>query len=199
MRAGVLLAAVAILATVVINMVNGPSAQVRTAALAVPPLTQSSRTEPSPSPTPTPSPTAVQTPDPSTKSSPERPSYDAGRLDPDLEKAFGRARKAAKADGVSVSIRTGYRSAKRQQDLFENEIAATGSRKAALKRVLPAKSSMHVRGGAIDVKPQAGATWLEKNGSEWGLCRRYENEWWHFELMIDPGGTCPTMEPQPKE
>lgn len=191
--------AVAILATVVINSVKGPSAEVRAVALAIPPVPRSNRAEPPPSPTPTPSPAPSPTPTPSKQSSPGRPSYDAGGLNPELEKAFGRARKAAKADGVSVSIRTGYRSAKRQQTLFENEIALTGSRKAALKRVLPAKSSMHVRGGALDVTPQAGATWLEKNGSEWGLCRRYENEWWHFEPMINPGGKCPTMEPQPKE
>ncbi|MFX4273842.1 D-alanyl-D-alanine carboxypeptidase family protein [Propionibacteriaceae bacterium Y1685] len=192
LRTGVLALALVVLISVMINVIKGSPAEVRTAALAIPAL-------PSATPTPTPTPTPSAEPSSASPSASQRPSYDAGGLDPELEKAFEAAQKKAKADGVTVSIRTGYRSAKRQQDLFESEISRTGSRKAALKRVLPAKSSMHVRGGAIDVKPQAGATWLEKHGNEWGLCRRYENEWWHFELMTEPGGDCPTMEPQPRE
>ena len=42
-------------------------------------------------------------------------------------------------------------------------------------------------------KGKKAAAWLEKNGYKYGQCRRYENEWWHFEPVIAPGGTCPVL------
>jgi D-alanyl-D-alanine dipeptidase len=50
-----------------------------------------------------------------------------------------------------------------------------------------------VSGQAIDVGPRAGAQWLETNGNRWGLCRIYENEWWHFELATVPSMVCPPL------
>ncbi|CAM2758580.1 D-alanyl-D-alanine carboxypeptidase family protein [Skermania piniformis] len=61
--------------------------------------------------------------------------------------------------------------------------------------MLPPGESTHVRGEAIDVGPQNGAAWLEANGSRYGLCRTFANEWWHFELATVPGGVCPEMLP----
>jgi D-alanyl-D-alanine carboxypeptidase len=35
--------------------------------------------------------------------------------------------------------------------------------------------------------------WLEVNGYKFGLCRVYENEWWHFEPLVAPGQQCPAL------
>jgi LAS superfamily LD-carboxypeptidase LdcB len=67
--------------------------------------------------------------------------------------------------------------------------------------VLPEKKSNHPGGIAIEInknggsKGQKAAAWLEKNGYKYGLCRRYKNEWWHFEPLVMPGQKCPAMEP----
>jgi hypothetical protein len=42
---------------------------------------------------------------------------------------------------------------------------------------------------------KSGASWLEANGATFGLCRVYENEWWHFEPLTAPGGICPPLLP----
>jgi hypothetical protein len=36
--------------------------------------------------------------------------------------------------------------------------------------------------------------WLQKNGWKYGLCRRYDNEPWHFEALTSPGGHCPALQ-----
>jgi len=58
--------------------------------------------------------------------------------------------------------------------------------------------SHHPWGVAIDVNypdEPVGAGWLEINGSKFGLCRVFENEWWHFEPVIAPGWKCPVLVP----
>ena len=58
--------------------------------------------------------------------------------------------------------------------------------------MLPPARSAHVRGQAVDVGPKAGAAWLEEHGVRFGLCRRYDNEYWHFELLAAAkGSACP--------
>jgi hypothetical protein len=62
--------------------------------------------------------------------------------------------------------------------------------------VLPPQFSHHPKGLAIDVNypgDKAGTYWLETNGSRFGLCRVYANEWWHFEGVVAPGGICPAL------
>jgi hypothetical protein len=80
--------------------------------------------------------------------------------------------------------------------LFDREVAIRGSETEAAKWVLPPQFSHHPQGLAIDVNypgVKAGAYWLETNGSRFGLCRVYDNEWWHFEGVIAPGERCPAM------
>jgi hypothetical protein len=86
--------------------------------------------------------------------------------------------------------------------LNERAIKRHGSAEAASKWVLPPEKSNHPWGIAIDInygvggtKGKKAAAWLEKNGYQYGLCRRYENEWWHFEPLVAPGQNCPAMEP----
>ena len=119
-----------------------------------------------------------------------------------LNSRFLVARAAAQKKGYDLDVTSGYRSLDRQKYLFKQAVKKYGSKAEATKWVLPAEKSNHPWGLAIDVNygisgPQArrSATWLEKNGYKYGLCRRYTNEWWHFEPLVAPGTLCPAMEP----
>jgi hypothetical protein len=121
---------------------------------------------------------------------------EATELHPLLGTRFSVAQSFARADGVELSLTSGFRSLSRQQMLFDREVAIRGSESEAAKWVLPPQFSKHPRGLAIDVNYPDGrdqALWLERNGSRFGLCRVYANEWWHFEGVIAPGGTCPAL------
>jgi len=125
-------------------------------------------------------------------------SGEARELHPLLATRFSVAQSFARADGVELSLTSGFRSLTRQQMLFDREVVIRGSESEAAKWVLPPKFSKHPRGLAIDVNYPDGRTealWLERNGSRFGLCRVYANEWWHFEGVIAPGQACP--EPAP--
>lgn len=114
-------------------------------------------------------------------------------LDPELERRFDAARAAADADGVELRLTSGWRTAAEQQRLVEAALERYGSAQEAHRWVLPPETSEHVAGLAIDVGPTDGALWLEQHGAEFGLCRTYANELWHFEAATEPGGTCPPM------
>jgi LAS superfamily LD-carboxypeptidase LdcB len=117
-------------------------------------------------------------------------------LDPSLSRAFIKARTAALAAGLDLRVNSGLRSAAAQQRLYDAAIVKYGSPGKARRWVLPPAESGHVKGLAIDVGPPAAAAWLEKNGVRYGLCRRYVNEWWHFELLAPAvGQRCPALEP----
>ena len=116
-------------------------------------------------------------------------------LDPLLALAYTMAADAAHAEGVPLSITSGYRTPAEQQAMWEEGLATYGSPEEARRWVLPPNESTHVTGRAIDIGPQAGAQWLEVNGNRWGLCRTFVNEWWHFELATVPGVPCPAMLP----
>src|SRR5947209_4059615 len=118
------------------------------------------------------------------------------RLDPALRHAFAVARRDAAAQGVEMSITSGWRSHAEQAALFAAAVRKYGSAAEASHWVLPAGESDHERGLAIDVGPAAGAAWLDANGVRYGLCRRYQNEPWHFELLAPARGQpCPELEP----
>jgi hypothetical protein len=123
---------------------------------------------------------------------------EATELHPLLATRFSVAQSFARADGVGLSLTSGFRSLSRQQMLFDREVAIRGSESEAAKWVLPPQFSKHPRGLAIDVNYPDGrdqALWLERNGSRFGLCRVYANEWWHFEGVIAPGQACPDLAP----
>jgi LAS superfamily LD-carboxypeptidase LdcB len=119
-------------------------------------------------------------------------------LDKQLMYRFKAAQTAAKKEGQIIYIVSGYRTLNRQKTLFANAIRRYGSVKEASKWVAPPEVSHHPWGTAIDVNypdEPIGAGWLEINGSKFGLCRVFENEWWHFEPTIAPGWKCPALVP----
>jgi zinc D-Ala-D-Ala carboxypeptidase len=119
-------------------------------------------------------------------------------LHPLLAARFNAAASFAAADGVTLYISSGFRTRDRQETLFAEAVKKYGNETEAAKWVLPPQNSHHPQGLAIDVNypgDRPGAFWLEKNGSRFGLCRVYANEWWHFEGVIAPGERCPRLAP----
>ena len=120
------------------------------------------------------------------------------QVDKQLMNRFKAAQAAAKKDGQALYIASGFRSLARQKVLFAQAIKKYGSAQEASKWVAPPLVSHHPWGVAIDVNypdEPVGAGWLEVNGSKFGLCRVFENEWWHFEPVIAPGWKCPALVP----
>jgi zinc D-Ala-D-Ala carboxypeptidase len=125
------------------------------------------------------------------------PNY-PNEIDPQLLVRFQAAKAAAEKDGQKIYIASGFRTLERQKYLFAAAVKKYGSEAEAAKWVAPPYVSHHPWGLAIDVNypnEPVGAGWLEVNGARFGLCRVYENEWWHFEPVIAPGGTCPALVP----
>ena len=105
---------------------------------------------------------------------------------------------AAKA-GHTLIMTSGFRRLVDQKYLYRKAIEKYGTKREAAKFVLPPPFSMHPWGLAIDINRnkglKSGAKWVELNGWKWGLCRRYDNEFWHFEPLVAPGTKCPPRQP----
>ncbi len=121
---------------------------------------------------------------------------DVTHLQPAVHRAVDRAIAAAAGDGVALRVTSGYRTAAHQQQLYDDAVDKYGTPAKARRWVLPPAESEHVKGGAVDVGPAAGTRWLDRHGVRYGLCRRYDNEPWHFELLAPrKGQSCPAREP----
>lgn len=118
-----------------------------------------------------------------------------GRLDPRLLAAVQNAARAAAADGVTMTVTSGWRSVEFQQRLLDDAVRTYGSLDAARAYVQTPAGSRHVTGEAVDIGGPAADQWLIANGAQFGLCRIYANELWHFELVADPAGACPALLP----
>lgn len=119
---------------------------------------------------------------------------DAGDLTPAMADAWNRAVAGAKAEGVVLTMTSGYRSGADQQELWVDGLRKYGTEAEARKWVAVPWESAHVRGIAVDAGPNRDSmAWLEKNQDRFGLCRRFDNEPWHFELRRPEWPTCPPM------
>lgn len=111
-------------------------------------------------------------------------------LDPELERRFAAAQAAAAAEGVDLTLTSGWRTVEEQQRLVDQAVERYGTPEA-YRWVLPPGHSAHVQGLAVDVGPTDGALWLGEHGLEHGLCRTYLNEVWHFEMLPEGATACP--------
>ncbi|MEZ0356468.1 M15 family metallopeptidase [Mycobacterium sp. SA01] len=118
-----------------------------------------------------------------------------GRLDPRLLDAIQQAASAASAEGITMTITSGWRSPEFQQRLLDSAVAQYGSLAAAREYVQTPEASKHVVGEAVDVGGVGADQWLMAHGARFGLCRIYANEVWHFELATDAVGNCPPLLP----
>ena len=132
-------------------------------------------------------------PAPSVSIALDAPVHGTTNMQPSAARAFDRAFAAARAEGLRPQIRSAWRSRAYQQVLFDRAVATYGSAAEAGRWVLSPGRSAHVKGYAVDVHPQAVAAWLEVHGPAYGICRTYDNEWWHFEYLAT--STCPPRLP----
>jgi D-alanyl-D-alanine carboxypeptidase len=122
------------------------------------------------------------------------------KLDPDLLSALRRAAADAAGNGVEFVVDSGWRSRAYQEQLLHEAVLKYGSEAEAARWVATPKTSAHVSGDAVDIGPSGAAAWLSEHGAEYGLCRIYGNEPWHYELRseaIDHG--CPAMYADPTQ
>nr|MBS1899999.1 M15 family metallopeptidase [Actinomycetota bacterium] len=122
------------------------------------------------------------------------------RLDPALREALDRAHAAAAEDGLDLRVGGGWRSKAYQSWLLRDAVRTYGSAEQAARWVGTPETSQHVKGEAVDISPYDAADWLNRHGAQFGLCRTYDNEAWHFELSpsaVDAG--CPPMFRDPTE
>lgn len=112
---------------------------------------------------------------------------------------------AAKTDGLTLYAVSGYRSYKRQQEVFSAEVAAKGEAKAKEAVAVPGTSE-HQTGLAMDISSRGqgfnlteafGETpegqWLQKNAHKYGFILRYmkgkeavtqyQYESWHYRYV----------------
>jgi hypothetical protein len=121
-------------------------------------------------------------------------------LDSDLLGALRQAATDAADDGVEFYVDSGWRSPEYQEQLLREAISKYGSEKEATRWVATPNTSAHVSGDAVDIGPSDATAWLSEHGAEYGLCRIYRNEPWHYELRpeaIDHG--CPPMYADPTQ
>ncbi|MFJ6770388.1 M15 family metallopeptidase [Kitasatospora sp. NPDC091257] len=118
-----------------------------------------------------------------------------GNLDGPLREALQRAAGDARAQGIEMTVTSGWRSKAYQQRLLDRAVTRYGSVEQARKFVNTPEKSAHVSGKAVDVGPTSADYWLIQYGARYGLCQVYNNEIWHFELLTRPGGTCPAPLP----
>jgi D-alanyl-D-alanine carboxypeptidase len=121
------------------------------------------------------------------------------KLDPRLLRALRQAAMDAADDGIEIVVNSGWRSREYQKQLLRQAVSKYGSEKAAARWVATPDRSSHVSGDAVDIGPSRATAWLSKHGAEYGLCRVYRNEPWHYELRreaIDDG--CPSSYADPR-
>ena len=119
-------------------------------------------------------------------------------LDPALLGALRRAATDATADGVEFFVDSGWRSPEYQRQLLREAVSEYGSEEEAARWVATAKTSAHVSGDAVDIRPSEATAWLSEHGAWYGLCQIYGNEPWHYELRPEAiAHGCPPMYADP--
>jgi hypothetical protein len=115
-------------------------------------------------------------------------------IDPALLGALREAATDAVRDEVEIVVKSGWRSAQYQEQLFHEAVSRYGSAAEAARWVAAAAASRHVSGNAVDVGRSSAMAWLSRHGAAYGLCRIYRNEPWHFELRPKARvHGCPSM------
>ncbi len=91
---------------------------------------------------------------------------------PDVAEAFDRMAAAARRDGVSLTISSGFRSDAEQARLF----AANPNP----RMVARPGTSLHRNGTELDLGPPSAYGWLARRADDFGFVKRYSWEPWHY-------------------
>ena len=97
---------------------------------------------------------------------------------PDVAAAFDRMAAAARRDGLSLVITSGFRSDAEQAELFEQNPDPTW--------VAPPGKSLHRCATELDLAPPSAYGWLARNAPRFGFVKRYSWEPWHFGYTRGP-------------
>ena len=100
---------------------------------------------------------------------------------PDVALAFDRMEAAARADGVTITITSGYRS--------DAEQAVLWARHPDPKWVARPGTSLHRNGTELDLGPPAAYAWLAANAPRFHFVKRYSWEPWHFGFAMNTGSS----------
>ena len=98
---------------------------------------------------------------------------------PDVAAAFDRMHAAARGDGVSLIVVSGFRSNAEQSVLF--------ARHPDPKWVAPPGRSLHRLGTELDLGPEAAYGWLAANAKRFHFVQRYSWEPWHYGFTLNAG------------
>jgi len=98
---------------------------------------------------------------------------------PDVALAFDRLAAAARADGVVLTITSGYRSDAEQARLFAAHPDP--------KWVAPPGRSLHRLGTELDLGPPTAYGWLATDAPRFGFVQRYSYEPWHWGYVRNSG------------
>ena len=98
---------------------------------------------------------------------------------PDVAMAFDRMEKAARVDGVALTVNSGFRSDAEQARLFAAHPDP--------KWVARPGTSLHRLGTELDIGPPSAYGWLAANAPRFGFVKRYAWEPWHWGYTRNPG------------
>ena len=98
---------------------------------------------------------------------------------PDVAAAFDRMQAAARRDGVSLIVASGFRSNAEQVVLF--------ARHPDPKWVARPGTSLHRLGTELDLGPTAAYGWLAANAKRFHFVQRYAWEPWHYGFVLNAG------------
>lgn len=97
---------------------------------------------------------------------------DGKPMRPDVAQAYDRMAAAAQADGIALTVNSGFRSFAEQAKLF----AANPNP----RWVARPGTSLHRLGTELDLGPASAHAWLAANAKRFGFVQRYAWEPWHF-------------------
>jgi muramidase (phage lysozyme) len=117
------------------------------------------------------------------------PSHVQG-LDGNFQNQLLQFLQAAKQEGHSIRLYSGYRSPERQKELYANAVKKYGSPEAARKWVAPPGRSRHNFGIAADLDFASGEArqWAHQNARRFGMHFRMGHEPWHIEPINASSG-----------
>ena len=98
---------------------------------------------------------------------------------PDVAAAFDRMHAAARRDGISLVVVSGFRSNAEQSVLF--------ARHPDPKWVAPPGRSLHRLGTELDLGPPSAYGWLATNAKRFHFVQRYSWEPWHYGFTLNAG------------
>lgn len=96
---------------------------------------------------------------------------------PDVALAFDRLERAARADGIALTIVSAYRS--------DAEQAVLWAKRPDPKWVARPGTSLHRYGTELDLGPESAYGWLAANAPRLKFIKRYPHEPWHFGYALN--------------